>query len=157
MRGRTSAEKVQTERRITRTVIGPRRSASQIDRILRLVLAIARGRRFPCPVCTEPRDIRLAKNGKPYLICDPCGIQLFVRGRVGVERFAALLERATSESVLARFNEIERRYRLTCPSCGHQFWIEPGLIRTSLFDGYLKGFRCPQPDCEYIVSWEVES
>jgi len=80
----------------------------------------------------EPREVRLTKKSKPYLICDPCGIQLFIRGRVGLERFGTLLERATTESIFTRFNELERRYRRRCPSCGHQFWVEPRLIKTSL-------------------------
>ena len=112
---------------------------------------------FPCPVCTEPREIRHAKNDKPYLICDPCGTQLFVRGRVGISRLTELVDRATKEAVLTRFNDIERRYRRLCLSCGQQFWIEPRLIKTSLFDGSLEGFRCPQTDCESIVPWEFES
>jgi len=28
---------------------------------------------------------RVDKNGKPYFICDPCGIQLFVRRKRGME------------------------------------------------------------------------
>ena len=94
---------------------------------------------FPCPVCAEPREIRATKNGKPYVTCDPCGVQLFVRGRVGIERFTQLLERANSDGPLARFAEIERRYRLTCPTCGDSFWITPSLIETSWFDGSLQG------------------
>jgi hypothetical protein len=121
------------------------------------VSSVVRGGRFPCPVCAEPREIRLTKNDKPYLICDPCGVQLFIRGRIGGERFAVLLQQATVESVIARFNEMERRYRRRCPGCGQQFWIEPRLIKTSLFDGSLKGLRCPQPDCETTVPWEFES
>ena len=28
---------------------------------------------------------RTDKNGKPYFVCDPCGIQLFVRRKQGIE------------------------------------------------------------------------
>ena len=34
---------------------------------------------FPCPVCLDPREVKLTKKKKPYITCDPCGIQLFVR------------------------------------------------------------------------------
>ena len=46
------------------------------------------------------------------------------------------------------------RYRLTCPQCGHEFWAVPSLVKTSVFDGGLKGFRCPKKNCDAIVSWE---
>ncbi len=109
---------------------------------------------FPCPVCTEPREVRVTKKDKPYLVCDPCGIQLFIRGPAGIEEFKRLVERTSGDGVLSRLNEMERRYRLTCAECGCQFWAEPKLVKTSTFDGSLKGFRCPQKDCGAIVAWE---
>jgi transcription elongation factor Elf1 len=42
---------------------------------------------FPCPLCEKKQDVRLAdKGGKPYIICDPCGVQLFVRKSEGINR-----------------------------------------------------------------------
>ena len=111
---------------------------------------------FPCPVCTQAREVRVTKKGKPYLICDPCGVQVFVRGPAGIEEFKRLLERTSNDSILTRLEEMERRYRLTCPDCGYEFWAEPKLIKTSVFDGGLKGFRCPQKDCDATVPWEQE-
>lgn len=47
-----------------------------------------RGARFfPCPVCGEARDVRTTKNGKPYIVCQSCGVQLFVRYAAGIARF----------------------------------------------------------------------
>ncbi len=109
--------------------------------------------KFPCPVCTRPLEVRLTKKDKPYVTCDPCGVQVFVRGPAGIEEFNRLIERGTRSGLLDRLEEMERRYRLTCPECGCKFWIEPKLIKTSGFDGSLKGFRCPQKDCEAIVPW----
>ena len=109
---------------------------------------------FPCPVCTQAREVRLTKKDKPYLVCDPCGVQVFVRGTSGIEEFRRALQQTNNPSELARLKEIERRYRLTCPECGHEFWAEPSLIKTSVFDGTLKGFRCPKKDCDAIVPWE---
>lgn len=113
-------------------------------------------RMFACPVCTSPREIRITKKGKPYIVCDPCGIQLFVRGPAGVEAFNRLADRADSSGLLDRLREMERRYFLKCPQCGCRFWIEPELIETSMFNGTLKGFRCPQEDCGATVAWEKE-
>jgi len=41
-------------------------------------------RMFPCPVCISPHEIKLTKKGKPYITCDPCGIQR-PRAKVDVE------------------------------------------------------------------------
>ncbi len=109
---------------------------------------------FPCPVCTQVREVRLTKKNKPYLVCDPCGVQIFVRGPAGIEEFRRLLQQTNSGSLLTRLREMERLYRLTCPQCGHEFWAVPSLVKTSVFDGGLKGFRCPKKNCDAIVSWE---
>ncbi len=109
---------------------------------------------FPCPVCTQAREVRLTKKDKPYLVCDPCGVQIFVRGPAGIEEFRRLLQHTNHQGLLTRLREIERRYRLICLQCGQGFWAEPSLIKTSVFDGGLKGFRCPRKNCEAIVPWE---
>ena len=109
---------------------------------------------FLCPVCTQPREVRVTKKDKPYLICDPCGVQLFIRGPAGIAEFKRLLKQTNQESRLSRLREIEQRYRLTCPDCARQFWIEPELLKTSVFDGSIKGFRCPQKNCDTIIPWE---
>jgi len=109
---------------------------------------------FPCPVCTGVREVRLTKKNKPYITCDPCGIQVFVRGPAGIDEFNRLIEQGERDGLPARLMEMERRYRLTCPKCGFKFWIERGLIKTSTFDGSLKGFQCPQKSCGALVSWE---
>jgi ssDNA-binding Zn-finger/Zn-ribbon topoisomerase 1 len=112
-------------------------------------------RMFPCPVCTSPREVRITKKGKPYVTCDPCGIQLFVRGTAGIEAFNRLLDRAERDDVFARFADMERRYYVRCPACRRSFWIAPGLAKTSMFDGSLQGFRCPSKDCREIIPWKA--
>lgn len=109
---------------------------------------------FPCPVCTQAREVRVTKKDKPYVICDPCGVQIFVRGPAGIEEFNRLLKHTNNENLLTRLQEMERRYRLTCPDCGHEFWVEPKLLKTSVFDGSVKGLRCPNRNCNTVVAWE---
>ena len=111
-------------------------------------------RMFPCPVCISPHEIKLTKKGKPYITCDPCGIQLFIRGPAGIAGFNRLADRASNDDIWTRLNGMERRYHLKCPECGCRFWIEPGLVKTSMFDGSLQGFRCPEKKCGAIVPWE---
>jgi len=114
-------------------------------------------RLFPCPVCTNPLQVRESKKKKPYLVCDSCGIQIFVRGRAGIDAFNKLVEVAANEDIWTRLANLEERYRKECPKCGRLFWIEEGLIQTSWADGSFRGFRCPQADCEAIVVWWEKS
>jgi DNA-directed RNA polymerase subunit RPC12/RpoP len=109
---------------------------------------------FPCLVCASPLLVKQTEKAKPYLVCDPCGIQVFVRGPGGIAAFNRLVERGIREDVWARIKEMEPRYRLKCPKCGHRFWIEPSLVKTSMFDGTLQGFRCPGENCGATVPWE---
>lgn len=110
-------------------------------------------RMFPCPVCTGPREVLMTKKDKPYLTCDPCGVQVFVRGPDGIKEFGRLLYGTSEEPLLARLTHMENRYRLACPKCGHKFWITPKLIKTSVFDGSVKGFRCPERGCDGVALW----
>jgi len=110
--------------------------------------------KFPCPVCTRPLEAQMTKKDKPYVICDPCGVQVFVRGPDGIHEFNRLLRATNNESLRARMSHMERQYRLTCPECGNKFWIAPKLIKTSVFDGSVKGFRCPERGCGGIALWE---
>lgn len=112
-------------------------------------------RMFPCPACTERREVRITKKKKPYITCDPCGIQLFVRGPAGIAAFDRLLDRADLADVWTTLARMERHYYLKCPACGCHFWIEPGLVKTSLFDGSLQGFHCPAKNCREVVPWKV--
>jgi hypothetical protein len=113
--------------------------------------------RFPCPLCEEGLDVRESKKGKPYVICNPCGVQLFVRGEKGIRRFEQLLEKAESENIWAKIEELKERYRKKCPECGKGFWIEERLIETSLIHGGFTGYRCPDPDCDGVVKPEDEA
>jgi hypothetical protein len=80
-------------------------------------------------------------------------VQVFVRGPAGIKEFTRLLQSTSEESLLSRLAHMEQRYRLTCPECGHKFWITPRLIKTSMFDGSVKGFHCPEKDCDGIAGW----
>jgi DNA-directed RNA polymerase subunit RPC12/RpoP len=110
-------------------------------------------RMFPCPVCGAPCEVKLTKKGKPYIVCDPCGIQVFVRGPAGIAALDRLVERGKDEGLWTRIAEMEQRYRLKCRKCGCQFWIEPDLIETSVWDGSFRGFQSPGKNCRAIVAW----
>ncbi len=46
---------------------------------------------FPCPVCQEIREVEYTKKSKPYLKCNNCFVQLFVRGKEGIKKFKHLI------------------------------------------------------------------
>ncbi len=48
---------------------------------------------FPCPLCEEPLDIRMSTKARPYVICNDCGLQLFIRYDKGIKRLKKLLKR----------------------------------------------------------------
>ena len=110
---------------------------------------------FPCPVCLQPLDVRMTKRNRPYVICSPCGVQMFVREKAGIVAFERLVKQAARDDLWTRLAELEKRYRLRCPECGKSFWIRHELIATSWFDGEVVGYRCPQKDCEGIAKWEA--
>ena len=47
---------------------------------------------FPCVLCASPLPVRRDKHGKPYFVCDPCGMQLFIRRAAGQERLEAAIQ-----------------------------------------------------------------
>jgi len=46
---------------------------------------------LPCFLCRKELDLRISKVKKPYFVCEDCGIQIFVRGKRGIERLQQLL------------------------------------------------------------------
>jgi predicted RNA-binding Zn-ribbon protein involved in translation (DUF1610 family) len=111
-------------------------------------------RLFPCCVCGEAREVRMTKKGKPYMICDPCGVQMFVRVETGIRRFEQLVADADENNIWKRLAELQQRYQFQCPKCRKKFWLTPELIKTSWASGKLEGYRCPDPGCGGIAKPE---
>ena len=44
-----------------------------------------------CFLCGRELHKRRDKNRKPYFVCDPCGVQTFVRGKQGIKNLAELV------------------------------------------------------------------
>ncbi len=109
---------------------------------------------FPCPTCGAPLEVRQTKKSKPYLICDTCGMQMFVRNGVGIHRFEVLLAEFDGSDIWKRLAVLEERYRKQCPRCGYEFWVEDRLMQTSILDGSLQGYRCPKAGCKGTVKME---
>lgn len=106
---------------------------------------------FPCPVCLKPLDVRTSKRKKPYVICSPCGVQMFIRERAGIEAFEKLVEQSLKADVLTRIGQLEQRYRLKCPECTKPFWASPELLGTNWLNTKVSGYRCPEKGCRGVV------
>jgi hypothetical protein len=48
------------------------------------------GKEFLCPLCGVGLPILNTKRNKPYCTCNSCGIQIFVRAKVGISRLYKL-------------------------------------------------------------------
>ena len=53
---------------------------------------------IPCVLCKDNLPVRIDKNNKPYFVCIPCGIQLFVRGQQGIGRLSQAIKSSGSDS-----------------------------------------------------------
>jgi transcription elongation factor Elf1 len=113
-------------------------------------------RLFPCPLCGRGLDVRQTKKKKPYVICDPCGVQLFIRSKAGMQSFEQLIADAEQRNIWKRLDDLQSRYQRKCPECGKRFWIVADQIKTSWVDGKLEGYRCPERGCNGVVRWGTE-
>ena len=106
---------------------------------------------FPCPVCRLPLDVRQSKKAKPYVVCEQCGIQLFVRNPAGIRAFDRLVAEGKRIGLLEAIAEMQQRYWQECPDCGERSWVDLDQIKTSWFDGSVTGFACPREGCRGVV------
>src|SRR5438105_1132931 len=67
------------------------------------------GKEFPCPVCGESLHLRVARTGKPYCHCDPCGIQIFFRRENGIQKLKRLLSTEVLTSGTSRATVLYNR------------------------------------------------
>ena len=67
--------------------------------------------RFPCPLCGQGLDVRQTKKKKPYVICDSCGVQLFVRSKAGMRSFEQLVSDAEQRNIWKRLDDLQARYQ----------------------------------------------
>ena len=109
---------------------------------------------FPCPVCGEALEVRQSKKRKPYVVCDPCGVQMFVRGAGGIAVFNDQVKRHLAGGSFDRLAEMEKRYLKKCPKCGKRFWIGTEQVKTGWFKGDFIGYSCPDEKCDGVVKEE---
>jgi hypothetical protein len=108
----------------------------------------------PCPICAEVRHVRITRRGKPYLHCDPCGVQLFVRGQAGIQRFEELLARTASNKPPKHPPTLPQYYQGQCTKCGQKFCLPIELLKPNYVNGKLEDYCCTNSDCNGIVKAE---
>jgi hypothetical protein len=54
---------------------------------------------LPCFLCGRKIEKRTSKRGKPYFVCDFCGIQLFIRRKQGIERLEEFFRNAEKAEI----------------------------------------------------------
>jgi len=79
---------------------------------------------IPCFLCGKPTPVKLTKKDKPYFVCDPCGLQVFVRCKPGIlilKRLMKTIAKAGTKfqtlnqssyqtlSLVSRLNELQIR------------------------------------------------
>lgn len=111
---------------------------------------------FPCSLCGEGLEVRESKRGKPYVVCNGCGMQMFVRTKEGIRKFEKLVGDAVENNIWGRLAELETRYKVQCPKCGKRFWASTKLIKTSWFSGLFVGYKCPEDDCDGVAKPEEQ-
>jgi hypothetical protein len=65
---------------------------------------------LPCFLCGAQLEVRASKRKKPYCICDPCGLQAFVRKERGIQLLAEITSPVleTENGVLKTIAQLER-------------------------------------------------
>lgn len=64
-----------------------------------------------CFLCGDRLDIRSDKNKKCYVICNPCGVQMFVRRKKGMQHLEKLA-RAAEENAIPMAKAEKRLYEI---------------------------------------------
>jgi hypothetical protein len=57
---------------------------------------------LPCLLCSSELEQRQTKNNKPYFVCNPCGMQLFIRCAQGAENLQLLIKTLHEREVPVR-------------------------------------------------------
>ena len=90
---------------------------------------------LPCFLCGAKLGKRTDKNRKPYFVCNPCGIQLFIRRQHGIELLEKLLRNAEKHELpfRQRSEELAKLQALLTEINGTKIQIERIESQTGFF------------------------
>ena len=67
---------------------------------------------IPCFLCGAEMDERSSKRRKPYFVCDPCGIQIFIRRKAGIQLLDQLEKSLAMRDALVKPHKLFEFQRL---------------------------------------------
>ena len=62
-----------------------------IGKVVTILKNESENKYFPCPICNKKLLVKFTKKSKPYIICNSCGIQMFIRNKEGINKFYEIL------------------------------------------------------------------
>jgi DNA-directed RNA polymerase subunit RPC12/RpoP len=98
---------------------------------------------LPCFLCGKQLNQRTDKNNKPYFICNPCGMQIFIRRELGIQKLADLIRNLKEgelplrthtrvlyevQAILSEMDDLKAEIKRLDGEIGF-FWIDQDKLR----------------------------
>lgn len=98
---------------------------------------------LPCFLCSKQLDQRTDKNNKPYFICNPCGMQVFIRRELGIRKLEELIRNLKEgmlplrthtrvlyevQAILSEMDDLKAEIKRLDGEIGF-FWIDQDKLR----------------------------
>lgn len=98
---------------------------------------------LPCFLCGKQLNQRTDKNNKPYFICNPCGMQVFIRRELGIQKLADLIRNLKEgdlplkthtqvlyevQAILSEMDDLKTEIKRLDGEIGF-FWIDQDKLR----------------------------
>jgi chaperonin cofactor prefoldin len=98
---------------------------------------------LPCFLCGNQLNQRTDKNNKPYFICNPCGMQVFIRRELGIQKLKELIHNLKEgelplkthtqvlyevQAILSEMDDLKAEIKRLDGEIGF-FWIDQDKLR----------------------------
>jgi chaperonin cofactor prefoldin len=98
---------------------------------------------LPCFLCGKQLNQRTDKNNKPYFICNPCGMQVFIRRELGIQKLEELIRNLKGrelplrthtqvlyevQAILSEMDDLKAEIKRLNGEIGF-FWIDQDKLR----------------------------
>jgi DNA-directed RNA polymerase subunit RPC12/RpoP len=98
---------------------------------------------LPCFLCGKQLNQRTDKNNKPYFICNPCGMQIFIRRELGIQKLEELIRNLKEgelplrthtrvlyevQAILSEMDDLKAEIKRLDGEIGF-FWIDQDKLR----------------------------
>jgi hypothetical protein len=69
---------------------------------------------IPCFLCGNGLEVKSSKRNKPYLICDWCGVQTFIRGQRGIKSLGEYINSLSAGVIVTGKNNLKITGLINC-------------------------------------------